>query len=230
MISELTHVLPLSFSLTFKWRFYLAGSSQFRHQSRELHTCQKDTRRKCSELESNSSAGSSVSCWAYHCSSPALFHWSRVLYDYRTLTTRKLNDRQQCSLTSFPRFCTAVSGAVHKLPNFLNLHTFALQGDSCLGKNTFYFSNTTFSVFLRAVGCFNNGNLGEDKELTLVLFLSAFSSAISSSLSSSCSLHTFSSFVSAANSWNKPDRNISTSNIGIQWEKIHMNTWHDFLK
>lgn len=36
--------------------------------------------------------------------------------------------------------------------------------------------------------------------LTLVLFLSAFSSAISSSLSSSCSLHTFSSLVSAANS------------------------------
>lgn len=156
-----------------------------------------------------------------------------LLYDYRTLTTRKLNDRQQCSLTSFPRFCTAVSGAVHKLPNFLNLHTFALPGGFMYKyqrKNTFSFANTTFSVFLYVVGCFNNGNLGEDKELTLVLFLSAFSSAISSSLSSSCSLHTFSSFVSAANSWNKPDRNISTSNIGIQWEKIHMNTWHDFLK
>lgn len=101
----------------------------------------------------------------------------------------------------------------------INTHTFALpwgfmykyQGK----KNAFSFLNSTF-VFLPVAGCFNNGELGEEKELTLVLFLSAFSSAISSSLSSSCSLHTFSSFVSAANSWNKPDRNISTSNIRTQ--------------
>lgn len=100
----------------------------------------------------------------------------------------------------------------------INTHTFALPWGfmyKYLVKNTFSFSNSTF-VFLPAAGCFNNGELGEDKELTLVLFLSAFSSAISSSLSSSCSLHTFSSFVSAANSWNKPDRNISTSNISTQ--------------
>lgn len=82
-------------------------------------------------------------------------------------------------------------------------------------KNTFSFSNSTFA-FLCVAECFNNGEVEENKELTLVLFLSAFSSAISSSLSSSCSLHTFSSFVSAANSWNKPDRNISTSNIRTQ--------------
>lgn len=38
---------------------------------------------------------------------------------------------------------------------------------------------------------------------TRVLFLSAFSSAISSSFSRSCSRQTFTSFVSAANSYNR---------------------------
>lgn len=146
--------------------------------------------RKCSTLESNCSAGSSISC----------------------------RNRSVQLAHSVP----LILGAAW-LQNF---HQLQLQWQKAAQPPQKAFSCTT-PAFHVLSSSFCSAVLGEDKQLTLVLFLSAFSSAISSSLSSSCSLHTFSSFVSAANSWNKPQiKHVSYRDT----EGIPMNTWHDFFK